>query len=380
MRKRSTPINATDTALTPATVRATANGSARYCARFGANASADFFRPSTFGLTLSSLGVGTYLGDSTDAVDALYSAVVRDALEHGVNVVDTAINYRCQRSERAVGTALEDAIASGCVRRDEIVVCSKGGYIPLLDTPPASRAEYDAYVEREYLAPGIVDPEDVVAGGHSLAPMFLRYCIARSRQNLGVRTIDVYYLHNPEQQLGSISREQLHARLRAAFTVLEESVARRDIGVYGVATWNGLRVAPDAKEHLSLLELSCIAAEVAGDDHHFRAVQLPVNLAMTEAVRAPTQLLASGEMLPVLDAAAALDLTVVSSAALMQGQLAHDLPPAVREVFPSAPSDAARALAFARGLTGITTALVGTTSPEHLSELLHHAMRSALSS
>jgi len=56
-----------------------------------------------------SVGVGTYLDDPTDTDDVDREAVGR-ALESGVNVVDTAINYRCQRSERAVGAAASGAV------------------------------------------------------------------------------------------------------------------------------------------------------------------------------------------------------------------------------------------------------------------------------
>ena len=65
------------------------------------------------GLRLSSIGVGTYLGDADDSTDADYTAAIRRAIALGCNVVDTAINYRCQRSERAIGAAIRQAI-SGC--------------------------------------------------------------------------------------------------------------------------------------------------------------------------------------------------------------------------------------------------------------------------
>lgn len=329
-----------------------------------------FYRETTFGLTVSSIGIGTYLGECTDDEDARYIAAIRWGFAHGINIVDTAINYRCQRSERSVCNALQRAITAGDVARDQVVVCSKGGYIPLDGEPPATREDYEAYVQREFYDAGIVAPDDVVAGGHSLASTFLKYCIARSRQNLGVRTIDVYYLHNPEQQLAAVTPARLRARLRVAFAALEEAVARRDIGVYGVATWNGLRVQPDARGHLSLADLVETAREVAGDQHHFRAVQLPVNLAMAEAVREPTQRLDSREPMTALEAADALGLTVVASASLMQGQLTQGLPEPVRALFPNAASDAARALTFVRALPAVTTALVGTRDVSHLRENL----------
>lgn len=372
MKKRTDERTTPELALTRSLPRATTTDTARYRERYARHLTAGFFRESALGLTTSSLGIGTYLGACADQVDAMYADAIATAIGSGINLVDTAINYRCQRSERAVGAALERAVAGGVVRREEVVICSKGGFIPLDGAPPPSREAYEAYVRREFVDTGIVSPDEIIAGGHSLAPIFLKYCIARSRQNLGVRTIDVYYLHNPEQQLVALSARELSARLRTAFETLEESVGRREIGCYGVASWNAFRVAPGVKGHLSLVELEQLARQVGGDAHHFRAIQLPINLAMTEALRAPTQPSSRGgeHLVTVLEAAASLGIAVLSSAPLMQGQLTRALPAEIRALFPHAPSDAARAVEFVRGLDTVTAALVGTKSAQHVRDLL----------
>src|SRR5712692_10348276 len=113
MRKRTASPDSADTALTPATLRATPDGTARYAARFEHEFVSDFYRTSTLGLRISSIGIGTYLGDCSDADDARYTTSIRRALTSGINLIDTAINYRCQRSEIAAGAAIEQAIASG---------------------------------------------------------------------------------------------------------------------------------------------------------------------------------------------------------------------------------------------------------------------------
>jgi aryl-alcohol dehydrogenase-like predicted oxidoreductase len=355
--------------------RATAAGTERYRKRFAARYADDFFRPLAGRLTAASIGVGTYLGECGDADDLRYASAIGAALANGTNVIDSAINYRCQRSERVVGASLREAIASGVVARDEIIVCTKGGYVPLDASAPATRDDYLAYLHRTFVDTGIVSADEVVGGGHSLAPSFLAHQIQLSQANLGVRTLDVYYLHNPEQQLDSVQPARLRTILRHAFTLLEERVTSGDIGCYGCATWNGLRTPPDTRGHLDISELVGIARDVGGEDHHFRVVQLPVNLAMSEAVRVPTQRLGGRRVVPLLQAATELGLSVVASATLMQSRLTTGLPPELRDAFPSLASDAQRAIAFVRSLPGVSSALVGMRTEDHVIENLAAAHR-----
>ena len=82
----------------PVPGHATADGTAAYAARFGAAAPGHF--GVAHGLTLSSIGIGTYLGTPTPDYDARYRETVAMALRLGANVIDTAVNYRFQRSEQ----------------------------------------------------------------------------------------------------------------------------------------------------------------------------------------------------------------------------------------------------------------------------------------
>ena len=353
---------------------ATAAGTERLRQRVASRFVDDFFRPFAGNLAASSIGLGTYLGECDDADDARYSAALRAALENGINLIDSSINYRCQRSERVVGAVLRDAIADGVVSRDEVIVCTKGGYIPLDTSTPPTREEYLAYLQRTFVEPGIVSAEDVAGGGHSLSPSFLSHQIQASQANLGVRTIDVYYLHNPEQQLDYVQPARFRTMVRRAFTLLEERVESGDIACYGCATWNGLRTTPDTRGHLDLNELVTMARDVGGDGHHFRVVQLPLNLAMSEAVRAPTQNLGGKRVVPLLQAATELGISVVASTSLMQARLTSGLPPAVRDSFPTLATDAQRAIAFVRALPGVTCALAGMRSRAHVDENIGAAL------
>src|SRR5579862_4416871 len=341
------------------TTFATSDGTKKYAARFAATAAPGHFREAQ-GLWLSSIGVGTYLGEPDTPTDRAYADAIIAAVESGANVIDSAINYRFQRSERSVGTALTE-LASRGFSREELLVCTKGGFLTPDGDMPADASEY---FNQEYVATGILREGDVAAGCHSMAPRFIADQLERSRRNLGVETIDVYYLHNPETQLGEVPREMFNTRLRAAFEFLESAVAAAKIHFYGLATWNAFRQDENAQDFLSFATMESIARDVAGSSHHFRFVQLPCNLGMTEALTRANQSL-DGTRGPIVTAASKLGITLVASAAMLQGQLSSGLPPFVTNAL-GMNSDAERAMQFVRSTPGITTALVGMSRVEHV--------------
>lgn len=329
--------------------QATAQGTARFADRMGGGLPG-FYRVGQ-GLRISSIGIGTYRGMVDPATDASYMWALRTAFRSGVNLVDTSIIYRDQRSERIVGTAIGDFIQQGHGQRDELVVCTKGGYLV-----------------REAVNPATLEPGDVADGVHSVAPAFLADQLSRSLRNLGLTTIDVYYLHNPEIQLRAVSVPEFVARIRRAFEYLEAAVSRGAIRYYGTATWGGY-----IDGILSLTALASVAREIAGDAHHFRFVQLPFSLGMQEASK-PGPAPGSG----VLSVARELGITVIASAPLWQGRLTGDLPPRLVELLPGLATDAQRAIQFARSAPGIAAALVGMSSSRHVEENLAVASRPPL--
>ncbi len=342
---------------------ATPEATAAYAQRMGGRVAPGHFRLSSDGLTLSSLGIGTYLGAPDDAVDASYQAAIERALALGCNVIDTAINYRYQRSERAVGRALRAAIKRGDVQREEVVIATKGGFVPFDGAPPADprRWVYDTFIES-----GLAHPNEFAANyQHCLAPAFLEAMIARSRENLGLDTLDIYYLHNPETQAIANTHETFRRRILDAFETLEAAVERGEIAAYGIATWSAFRVSPHAPDFLSLTELMGMAFEVAGEANHFCYVQLPYNLIMTEAYAFSTQQVGE-EFFSPIQAASELGLTVMTSATLKQGLLAQPFMADLSPYFPGLHADAERALQFARSTPGVTTALTGMSSPAHV--------------
>lgn len=344
---------------------ATLEGTARYKERFRGRSAENHFRLEE-NLWLSSIGVGTYLGDWDDETDERYSDAVFRAVELGANVIDTAINYRFQRSERSIGVALRRLTEQGVAERDELLICTKGGYLPFDGERPR---DVRAYVEENFVRPGIAKFSDFVDGSHSMSPGYLQSQIDWSLRNMGLDCVDVYYVHNPEAQLGAVSREEFDKRLRAAFELFEKNRSDGKLRMYGAATWNGFRAREDEGGYHSLPRMVELAREVGGEEHGFRFIQLPFNLAMPEALVARNQIL-NGERMTLLEAASALGVTVAASASILQGRVARNLPEEVRQPLGSLATDAQTAIQFVRSTPGITVALVGMSRRSHVEENL----------
>ena len=198
---------------------ATAEGTTRFRKRLQGTIPSGHFRECG-DLWLSSIGFGTYLGKDDDAEEQKYREAAPRAAALGVNVVDTAINYRGQRSERNIGKALAELFESAEVQRDEIIIATKGGFIPFEEPPPA---DVSHYIDVTYVETHIAASEDFV-GHHCMAPDYLWHQIEQSRQNLGIDCIDIFYLHNPEAQLEAISRNEFRKRIETAVRFLEDQV------------------------------------------------------------------------------------------------------------------------------------------------------------
>lgn len=300
-----------------------------------------FYRPAGDRL-LSSIGIGTYLGDANAETDSSYVSAILRAVEGGINVIDTAINYRGGRSEMNAGVAITQLTTSGSARREDLLVCTKAGFL----TPG--------------LIPEGLDSRQVAGGMHCMEPGFLEDQVFRSLRHLQTDYLDVHYLHNPETQLRFVSRQIFERRLLAAFERLESLCAKGLISFYGTATWNGYRLPPGHAEGLSLERVVELAHQVGGDGHHFRFIQLPYNLAMPEAFTSNH----------LLETASHAGISVIASASILQGRLSKGLPDSLKSRFSGPTTDAQFALQFTRSAPGITTALVGMSRVEHVDENL----------
>ncbi|MGA8107585.1 MAG: aldo/keto reductase [Nitrososphaeraceae archaeon] len=318
-------------------------------------------------LYLSSIGMGTYLGKPNKEDDqSMENAVYESIKSGGVNVVDTAINYRAMRSEKSVGRALLRLINDGIVSRDQVFVSTKNGYI----TNDGDYPEIDVmeYVQTMFISNGIMHADDISSGYNVLNPNYLKRCIDKSLTNLHLATLDLVYVHNPfESWYEDVSREDFFQMLSKVFEAYEEYRTLNKIRYYGMATWTCFRVPPDSTEYLSLEDITKTAEKVGGlGKHGFRFIQLPYNLAYSEALLLKNQSVGTEKNLTILEAAEKLKIGVFTSIPLFQGRLLETKIPD----YGGLTDQVSKLLQIVRSSPSVIAPLVGQKEPNHVEQNL----------
>jgi aryl-alcohol dehydrogenase-like predicted oxidoreductase len=316
-------------------------------------------------LWVSALGVGTYLGDSDDKTDHFYERALVSAVSHGINFFDTANNYRGGRSEKVLGKVLKELEDLG-ISRDQIVISTKGGFLPCDDDPE----NFETYTRSHYIEKGIIGLNDIIEHCHCLSPRFIEHELEKSLRHLGLSCLDIYYIHNPETQFSEITENEFDERIYKVFELMEQKVKENKIRRYGLATWNGFRLKPGSKALLNLPKLVGFARKIAGDKHHFKALQLPYNLVMLEAIKMRNQnslVKDEEEKISLLKSAKEHKINVMISAPLMQSQLLN-LPRRIFDSLPSQTTSLQKALQFVLSTPDVTSAMVGMKSASHVHE------------
>jgi aryl-alcohol dehydrogenase-like predicted oxidoreductase len=318
-------------------------------------------------LYLSSIGMGTYLGKPNKEDDqSMENAVYESIKSGGVNVLDTAINYRAMRSEKSVGRALLRLINDGIVTRDQVFVSTKNGYI----TNDGDYPEIDVmeYVQTMFISNGIMHADDISSGYNVLNPNYLKRCIDKSLANLHLATLDLVYVHNPfESWYEDVSREDFFQMLSKVFEAYEEYRTLNKIRYYGMATWTCFRVPPDSKEYLCLEDITKTAEKVGGlGKHGFRFIQLPYNLAYSEALLLKNQSVGTEKNLTILEAAEKLKIGVFTSIPLFQGRLLRTKIPD----YGGLTDQVSKLLQIVRSSPSVIAPLVGQKEPNHVEQNL----------
>ena len=317
-------------------------------------------------LYLSSIGIGTYLGEITAEDDkAVENAIYQSVKSGAVNVIDTAINYRAMRSEKSVGRGLSSLINDGIISRDQVFICTKNGYITNDGDYPA--IDVMEYLQKMYISTGIIKPDDISSGYNVLNPAYIERCIDKSLTNMHLGTIDLVYVHNAfESWYQDVSREEFTQMLAKVFEVYEKYRSNDKIRFYGMATWTCFRVPPDNKEYLSLEEVVRLAEKIGGNEHGFRFIQLPYNLAYSEALLLKNQTVGDEKNLNILEAAAKLNIGIFTSIPLFQGQLLKASIPD----YDGLNDQVAKLIQIIRSSPSVIAPLIGQKKLEHVEQNL----------
>jgi aryl-alcohol dehydrogenase-like predicted oxidoreductase len=316
------------------------------------------------GLTLSSIGIGTYLGNPDEQTDLLVKEATIKSVISGINVIDTAINYRSQKAERSVGKAIDQLIQEGKAKRKELFISTKNGYIT---NDGDVKEDFWQNIQNTLVKPGTIKSGDISSGYHCMTIPYLQDQLNRSLRNLGLESVDLMYLHNAaEGQLQDISKEEFMKKLKEVFEFYENQRKSGTIRYYGMATWDCFRVPQDHPQYLSVIDVVRMAKETGGAENGFKFIQLPYNMYLDQAFMMKNQVL-DGTAYSILQAATKLGIGVFTSVPLMQAKL---LAPNVLPEFGGLSRPSHRAIQFVRSTPGVIAPLIGQKSPTHVEENL----------
>ena len=311
-------------------------------------------------LTLSNVGIGTYLGNPDTETDYIVQDAIKKSILGGINVIDSAINYRAQKAERSVGNTISQLIDNDDISREEIFVSTKNGYVT---NDGDIKEDLMQYVMREYGKTGIVKEGDISPGYHCMTLPYLNDQLERSLKNLGMNCVDLMYLHNSVEGQTHLPREQFLKNLKDVFEFYEKKRKEGKIRFYGMATWECFRTTPENPLFLQLAEVMDLAVQAGGKEHGFRFIQLPFNLMLDQAYMTKNHNV-GGKTVSVLEAAQEFNLGVFTSVPIMQGKLlATNAIPEFGNF-----SASVRLLQFVRSTPGITAPLIGHTLESHVKE------------
>jgi aryl-alcohol dehydrogenase-like predicted oxidoreductase len=178
------------------------------------------------------------------------------------------------------------------------------------------------------------------------------------------------YINNAfESWHNDVSREQFLEMLSKVFEVYEKYRSNNKIRYYGMATWTCFRVAQENKEYLSLEDVVNIAEKIGGKRHGFRFIQLPYNLAYSEALLLKNQNVGSEKNLTVLEAAARLNIKVFTSIPLFQSRLLRSKVPD----YMGLTDQVTKLVQILRSSPSVIAPLIGYKKPEHIEQNLQIA-------
>lgn len=252
----------------------------------------------------------------------MFNAIIDSVLSGGVNVIDTALNYRYMKSERATAAALRYLFQDQKLSREELFVCSKAGFVP----EDADQGVPGGTIIKSLIEKNLIAQEDYVGACHCMHPNFLEDQLSRSLDNLGLETLDVYYLQNAvESQLPLIGEAKLWDRLAKAMEFFEKKVQENKIRSYGLATFLCFREKSESEGlYFNLQKTVELAQKVGGQNHNLKYVMMPINIMMPEAFAELFQEFVENGVTTkerLLTVARKLKINIISCSPLLQGTM-----------------------------------------------------------
>lgn len=238
-------------------------------------------------MKFSNIGFGSYRIDNR--IEEHYKALYK-SLTSGINLIDTSANYADGESEILIGRVTGDLISENVLKRDDIFLVTKAGYIQGKNYKTAIKLKEEGKLFSE-----VTEVQDRL--WHCISPDFLEDQLTRQLQRLNSDYIDSYLLHNPEYFLEKVqeentdlseAREIYYGRIRKSFEFLEEKVSEGKIRSYGISS-NTFPVYSDSYSFTSL-EKVIDAANSVSANNNFKMIQMPFNLFEAGAVTIKNQI------------------------------------------------------------------------------------------
>lgn len=266
----------------------------------------------------SKLGLGTFIGDFSDENAKLFRESIEYALLHGVNFIDTAINYRGMRSERDIGIIITKLIEDRLINRNQFIISSKAGIIPgdgeIMFRPIN-------YMQEKLIDTGILSKEDVYMEETlwlTMNPRYFEYALEISRKHLNIETIDIYYMHELELSMKHYGAEEFYQRLKGIIVAYENMVSEGKIREYGMATWDAFQLEETHEQYISLEKVMEVVESVT-KEHHFKHLMVPINIQNRLCVEYKNQNYKQNK-LSIVECASKFDIDVHVSGPLGQGK------------------------------------------------------------
>src|SRR5215217_2301594 len=315
-------------------------------------------------LYLSSIGMGTYLGQASSEDDKDIENAVYESIKSGaINVIDTAINYRAMKSEKSIGRALCRLIKDDIISRDEVFISTKNGYITNDRDYPA--VDVMEYMQKMFISTEIIKPNDISSGYNVIQPKYIARCIDKSLANMHLKCIVTLFMFIMplkdglkmlvEKNLCTCYQRSLKF-MKNIVLLIKSSITEWQHGL--VLGYTGDR------EYLSLEEIVKLAEHVGGKQHGFRFIQLPYNLAYNEPIFLKNQDVESIKNLTILKAAERLNIGVFTSIPLFQSRLLNAKIPDYAELT----DQVEKLIQIIRSTPAVISPLIGQKKPEHVQQ------------